>query len=99
MATRGVTATPRGKPSGKPFHAQFVDVAKAAGLKSPVIYGPPGRVDYIYEAAGCGAAFLDYDNDGWLDIVMLTGRRLANPRPPARPSGSTTTIATAPSPT
>ncbi len=25
---------------------------------------------------GCGTAFLDYDNDGWLDIVMLTGKRL-----------------------
>jgi hypothetical protein len=25
---------------------------------------------------GCGAAFLDYDNDGWQDIVLLTGRRL-----------------------
>jgi hypothetical protein len=25
---------------------------------------------------GCGAAFLDYDNDGWLDIITLTGRRL-----------------------
>ncbi len=24
---------------------------------------------------GCGAAFLDYDNNGWLDIVLLTGRR------------------------
>ena len=24
---------------------------------------------------GCGAAFLDYDNDGWLDIIVLTGRR------------------------
>jgi len=25
---------------------------------------------------GCGAAFIDYDNDGWLDIVQRTGRRL-----------------------
>jgi hypothetical protein len=25
---------------------------------------------------GCGAAFLDYDNDGWLDIIVLTGLRL-----------------------
>ena len=30
---------------------------------------------------GCGAAFLDYDNDGWLDIVMLTGRRRTGPTP------------------
>jgi len=51
-------------------------VARAAGLRSPVIYGPSGHADYILEAVGCGAAFLDYDNDGWLDIILLTGRRL-----------------------
>ena len=84
MGTRNVTPLPRGKPSGKPFHAQFVNVARAAGLTSPIIYGPSGHVDYIYEAAGCGAAFLDYDNDGWLDIILLTGRRLE-----ATPNGAT----------
>src|SRR5262249_9484719 len=28
---------------------------------------------------GCGAAFFDYDNDGWLDIFLLSGRRLDDP--------------------
>jgi hypothetical protein len=74
MASRNVTAAPKGKPSGKPFNARFVNVARQAGLKAPVIYGNPDRADYIFEAAGCGAAFLDYDNDGWLDIIVLTGR-------------------------
>jgi hypothetical protein len=76
MASRGVTATRMGKPSGKPWYARFVNVAQTAGLKSPVIYGPVGHADYVFEAMGCGAAFLDYDNDGWLDIILLTGRRL-----------------------
>ena len=75
MASRGIKAVPRGKPSGRPFNARFVNVAQSAGLRSPVIYGDPGRNDYILESMGCGAAFLDYDNDGWLDIVLLTGRR------------------------
>jgi hypothetical protein len=75
MSTRTVVATPRPAPSGKPFHARFTNVASAAGLKSPVIYGPRGYADYVLEANGCGAAFLDYDNDGWLDILVLTGRR------------------------
>jgi hypothetical protein len=76
MATRHVTAAPMGKPSGKPFHARFVNTAPSAGLKAPVIYGPSDHADYVFEAMGCGAAFLDYDNDGWLDIILLTGRRL-----------------------
>jgi len=25
---------------------------------------------------GAGCAFIDYDNDGWMDIFMLCGRRL-----------------------
>ena len=76
VATRGVRALPRGKPSGLPFQASFVDVADKAGLRSPVIYGPVDRKDYILETIGCGAAFLDYDNDGWLDIFLLSGTRL-----------------------
>src|SRR5437868_3112927 len=76
MSSRAVAATPRGTPSGKPFHAHFVNVAATAGLRAPVIYGSAGKTDYVIEAMGCGAAFLDYDNDGWLDILVLTGRRL-----------------------
>jgi len=74
-ARREVKALPRGKPSGLPFHSSFVNVAQSAGLRAPVIYGNVGQTDYILEAMGCGAAFLDYDNDGWMDIVLLTGRR------------------------
>src|SRR3989440_12476040 len=81
MASRGVAPLPRGKPSGLPFNAKFVNVAAPAGLHAPVIYGDEGRADYILESMGCGAAFLDYDNDGWLDIVMLTGRRRTGPTP------------------
>ncbi len=75
MASRGVKAMPRGKPSGLPFHAHFTDVAAQAGLKYPAIYGFPDRCDYITETMGCGIAFLDYDNDGWLDIFVLSGIR------------------------
>jgi hypothetical protein len=75
MAARGVKPTPRGKPSGLPFHARFSNVAHSAGLRAPVIYGGTAHADYILESMGCGAAFFDYDNDGWLDILLLTGRR------------------------
>src|SRR5215469_3499291 len=66
----------RPAPSGRPFNAHFVDVAAAAGLKAPVIYGGDASKKYILEATGCGCAFLDYDNDGWMDIFLLTGARV-----------------------
>src|SRR6204780_1452456 len=59
--------------SGRPFHARFTDVAKEAGLVLPVIYGNADHKDYILETVGCGCAFFDYDNDGWMDIFLLGG--------------------------
>ena len=38
--------------------------------------GDPGHKSWILETVGCGAAFIDYDNDGWLDIFVLSGTRL-----------------------
>jgi hypothetical protein len=76
VASRGVKAQPRGKPSGRPFESKLVDVAEQAGLRAPVIYGGVERKTYILEAVGCGAAFFDYDNDGWLDIFLLSGTTL-----------------------
>lgn len=76
MATRGVKPTARGKPSGIPFLARFTDVAAEAGLRAPVIYGGLDKKDYILESIGCGAAFIDFDNDGWQDLLVLTGSRV-----------------------
>jgi hypothetical protein len=79
VSSRGVKPMPRGKPSGLPFNAHFVDVADKAGLRQPVIYGGVDRKQYIIETVGCGAAFIDYDNDGWLDIFLPSGTRLEGP--------------------
>ncbi len=76
MASRNVQQIPRGKPSGLPFRAHFTNVAREAGLLAPIVYGGVDQKDYILEPMGCGAAFFDYDNDGWLDVLTLTGRRL-----------------------
>jgi hypothetical protein len=75
VATRHAKPQPRGPKSGLPFHSQLVDVASQAGLRMPTIYGPVDHKDYIMEAVGCGCAFIDYDNDGWIDIFLLCGTR------------------------
>ncbi|MDQ6706648.1 MAG: CRTAC1 family protein [Acidobacteriota bacterium] len=83
MASRGVKAVPRGKPSGIPFHARFTDIGRQAGLVAIVVSGHKDRADYIIDSMSCGAAFLDYDNDGWLDILVLSGSRVEDPPPTA----------------
>lgn len=55
---------------------QFVDVAAQAGLTQPIVYGGVESKRYIIETNGCGVAFYDYDNDGWMDILTLNGSRL-----------------------
>jgi enediyne biosynthesis protein E4 len=79
MASRTVKASPRAKASGRPFHARFTDVSKQAGLKEIVVAGHTDRCDYINETMSCGVAFLDFDNDGWLDIFVLSGSRFGDP--------------------
>jgi enediyne biosynthesis protein E4 len=76
MGGHTVKPLPRGAPSGRPFNAHFVDVAANAGLRAPVIYGDGAMEKYIVESTGCGCAFIDYDNDGWMDLFVLSGTRL-----------------------
>ena len=83
VAAHTVKPLPRPAPSGRPFYAHFVDVAATAGLHAPVIYGGVESKKYILEATGCGCAFIDYDNDGWVDIFLLSGTRLEGDPPGA----------------
>ncbi len=76
VATHTAKPLARPTPSGRPFNAHFVDVAESAGLTAPVINGGIDSKKYILEATGCGCAFVDYDNDGWMDIFILSGTRL-----------------------
>jgi enediyne biosynthesis protein E4 len=78
VASRNIQASPRPKPSGLPFLARFTDIAAQAGLRYPTIYGPVDHKDYIIETVGCGCAFLDYDNDGWMDLLVLSGSRVTD---------------------
>src|SRR5689334_13953714 len=58
------------------FQVSFAEIAARAGLTTPITYGGIDKKKYIIETNGCGVAFLDYDNDGWIDILLLNGTRL-----------------------
>jgi hypothetical protein len=54
----------------------FVNVARESGLNAKTIFGGEHKNKYLLETTGCGVAFYDYDNDGWLDIFLVNGTRL-----------------------
>ena len=83
VASHTVKPVTRPAFSGRPFHAHFEDIAPAAGLHAPVFYGGVDSKKYILEATGCGCAFIDYDNDGWMDIFLLSGTQLTGDPPGA----------------
>ncbi|MBL0156998.1 MAG: CRTAC1 family protein [Bryobacterales bacterium] len=83
MASRGVKPQPRAKFSGKPWDSKLTNIAAQAGLTAPTIFGNETNVQYISETSSGGIAFLDYDNDGWLDIFITSGTRFENPPPGA----------------
>jgi len=64
-------------PELPPF-SHFVDVAEPAGLTRVMPYGEGTSATYLTEIMGGGCAFIDYDNDGWMDVFILGGRRLEN---------------------
>ena len=82
LTPQNLLALQAGSPA-TPF-SRFTDVAATAGLTNPSIYGETDHATYILENLGGGCAFFDYDNDGWMDIFVLGGRRLD-----ALPPGST----------
>ena len=63
-------------PPADDWPVSFVDVAETAGLRAVSVYGGIDRKRFIIETNGAGVAFLDYDNDGWTDALVLSGVRL-----------------------
>ena len=53
--------------------SDFRDIGKEAGITASFPNGGEKSKDYIIETTGSGGAFVDYDNDGYLDIFVLSG--------------------------
>jgi hypothetical protein len=51
----------------------FQDVARQAGLTTWRNTNGTPQKRFIVEAKGSGVCLLDYDNDGWLDIYLVSG--------------------------
>ena len=82
-----VAANPQS--SAKPeasLGVSFIDVARESGLNAKTIFGGERKNKYLLETTGCGVAFYDYDNDGWLDIFFVNDSRLEGFPPGEEPT-------------
>ena len=61
----------RAATAGSAIH--FEDVTHAAGIHFTHNTGAFGK-KWLPETMGPGVGFIDYDNDGWQDIVLVNGR-------------------------
>jgi enediyne biosynthesis protein E4 len=61
----------------------FNDVTAASGIKFRHVNGAFGK-KYLPETLGSGCAFLDFDNDGWQDVLLINS--MAWPSRPGAPS-------------
>ncbi len=52
---------------------KFTDVTTAAGIHFVHNSGRAGK-KYLPETLGSGGAFIDYDNDGWPDILLINSK-------------------------
>ncbi|HEX8684895.1 MAG TPA: VCBS repeat-containing protein, partial [Pyrinomonadaceae bacterium] len=81
-ASPGPSPAAAPRPSGP---VEFTDVTAEAGIRFRHNNGAAGK-KYLPETLGAGAAFLDYDNDGWLDILLVNSTSWPGDKGPATSS-------------
>jgi hypothetical protein len=82
----GLFAAESGAPQEEPLAPLFTAIpASVSGISWKHVNGRSPEY-YLPETTGAGCAFLDYDNDGWLDIYLVNSGRcdFFHPNPPLR---------------
>jgi hypothetical protein len=68
---------------GAPAAVRFTNVTKASGVSFTNVNGAsPDK--YLAETMGSGTALLDFDADGWVDLLLVDGGSVADPAVAAR---------------
>jgi hypothetical protein len=72
QAASPASQTPAAKvaPPTAKVSVQFVDITRQAGIRFQHNSGAFGQ-KYLPETMGAGCAFVDYNNDGWQDILLI----------------------------
>jgi hypothetical protein len=70
VAAQSPSPTPSPTPPRPSGPIEFTDVTAQAGIRFKHNSGAFGK-KYLPETIGAGCAFLDYDNDGWQDILLI----------------------------
>ena len=79
---RGAAARPLLAETASAPGVLFTDVTGPAGLLRAVnVSGSAEDKQFLLEEMGGGAAFYDYDGDGWLDIFLVNGTRKMSSQP------------------
>src|SRR5690348_2159391 len=87
-----ITATVIGPPrrvttaanNNNPRSVEFTDITKAAGINWGITNLAPG-IKYLVETMGGGGGFIDYNNDGLLDIYLVSYSQTPQPDPRFKP--------------
>jgi hypothetical protein len=74
------------KPASPPPLPSFVDVTEKAGINFRHSFGEV-KLSSIMEATGSGCVWFDYNNDGWLDLYVVSGRYLEGVTKFSKPDG------------
>src|SRR3954453_4217238 len=55
----------------------FKDSSLRSGINSVIVAGGVKK-NYVLEVNGSGVCWIDYDNDGWMDLYLVNGASMEN---------------------